>query len=68
MLPLARPHRRVVPTDIDLLDVDRPSLADLSRECSRARLKGDLHRAYWLRVAIIARVFRAQRAAFREQS
>jgi hypothetical protein len=55
---------RIVPSDEDMQEVEhRPSLMDLKREAARARVKGDLHRAHCMRLAIIARVFRAQRAA-----
>lgn len=53
---------RIQPDELEMLDVDRPSVADLARERRRALTRGDYRRASAYQTAITARVLRAQRA------
>jgi hypothetical protein len=54
---------RVVPSERDMLDVDRPSLADVRREAGRAYVRGDLERAQVLAQHARRMVLRAQARA-----
>jgi hypothetical protein len=64
MLPVARPHRRVVPTDIDLLEPEPTSFAAVYREARRSYAAGDHVRGRLLTRHCERLIRRAQFAAF----